>query len=107
MTTGNSNLWIVVSQQLGELGRDESRPVIVQWRWCYHLPNLAVWLVAMSALVVSKISTVRRDWLIVIALVLSFVLWQMDGFGVLAAVLTIAWIFIWFTSPRRAPSYLD
>ncbi len=107
MTTGNSDLWIVVSQQLGDLGRDESRPAIIQWRWYYHLPNLAVWLAAVSALVVSKLSTVRRDWLIVIALVLSFVLWQMDGFGVLAGVLAIAWIFVWFTTPRRAPSYLD
>ncbi len=107
MTTGNSELRVVVSHQLGELGPSESKPAIVQWRWYYHLPNLAVWLAAISALVVSKVSEVRRDWLIVIALVLSFVLWQMDGFGILVGALALVWIFVWLTTPRRAPSYLD
>ena len=107
MTTGNSELRIVVSQQLGELGPSESKPAIIYWRWYYHLPSLAVWLAAIVTLLVSKVSKVRRDWLIVIALVLSFVLWQMDGMGVLAAVLAVVWIFVWLTGPRRAPSYLD
>ena len=68
-----------------------------------NLPNLAVWLAAVSALVVTKVSNTRRDWLVVIALVLSFVLWQMEGFGVLVAILALAWIVVWMTSPRRTP----
>ncbi len=92
-----------MSQPLGKLGRNESAPTIVNWRWYYHLPNLAVWLVAVTALVVTKVSNTRRDWLVVIALVLSFVLWQMEGFGVLVAILALAWIVVWMTSPRRTP----
>ena len=107
MTTGNSELRIVVSQQLGELGPGESKPAIVQWRWYYHLPSLAVWLAAIVALLVLKGSKVRRDWLIVIALALSFVVWLMDGVGILVGVLAIVWIFVWLTGPPRAPSYLD
>jgi hypothetical protein len=107
LTTGNSELRIVVSQQLGELGPSESKPAAIHWRWYYHLPSLSVWLAAIAALIVSKLSKVRRDWLILIALVLSFVVWQMDGVGILVAVLAIVWIFVWLTGPRRAPSYLD
>jgi len=67
---------------------------------------LAIWLAAIAALVVSIASDTRRDWLIVVALVLSFILWQIEGFSILIAVLAIIWIVVWITSPRRGPSYL-
>jgi hypothetical protein len=89
------------------VGPSDSPPAIVHWRWYYHLPNLALWLAAIAALGVSRVSGARRDWLVIAALVLTFILWQMEGFSILVAVLAITWIVVWVTSPRRSPSYLD
>ena len=100
LTTGNSEIRVVVSQQLGEVGPNDSPPAIVPWRWHYHLPNVALWLAAIVALIASRAAAARRDWLIVVALVLSFILWQMEGFSILIAVLAV----VWMTGARQNPS---
>ncbi len=105
MTTGDGQLHVVVTQQLGELGSGESEPAIVSWRWRYVLPSLGLWLTALLVLVVSYVVGKRQqDWPVVICIVLSFILFQMEGASILVATLIAALIVVWLIRRRQIPS---
>jgi hypothetical protein len=95
LTTGSDQLSIVASQELGDLGPSEGAPVSFQWRWYYHAPSVGLWVLIVFLLVLLKRTHTARAWLILIALVLAVVLWQMEGFSPLFVSLGAAWIIIW------------
>lgn len=76
LLTPSGELGVVVSQGLGDLGPGQTAPGYVEWRWYYHLPPLAVWLLVAILLIVVKENRNWRAWLILIpALLLNMVIW--------------------------------
>jgi hypothetical protein len=106
-SVGDDELRIVASQDLGELGRRESAPVLFHWRWYYHVPALPLWAMVLLLLVVPKANRHRQAWLIFIPLGLVLMVWRMpatlfsmpDGatetLGALLVSGTMAWSMVW------------
>ena len=104
----------MATQDLGKLGPSQGKPVGVTWRWWYHLPYLALWMILGLALIVPKANRHRQAWLILIPFFLVLALWQMPVrlismpsssagfFGVLAMSLAMAWTVVWLLGHRLA-----
>ena len=74
---GNASLSVVATRDLGGLGPNETQPVTVQWRWYYHLPDLAIWILIAALLVFVKENQNRQAWTILIpAILLTTVIWS-------------------------------
>lgn len=73
---GNSELRIVVSQEIGQLGRKEGTPVLFQWHWYYHAGMAPLWALIVLLLVIPKANRTRQAWLIIIPLAVVMLLWH-------------------------------
>lgn len=65
----------MASQELGELGPKQSKPVIVNWRWYYNLYGLAVWIVLVLALVTVRVHRSPQALLVLLPLIIVNLLW--------------------------------
>ena len=97
---------IVTTQELGDLGPGESAPTVFPWRWSYQAPSLALWLLILVLLVLSR---GNRRWQAVPP-VLTIVLLMLEGLSPLFGWLVMAWIIVWLASRwlpgRQAPDAL-
>ena len=59
LTLGNADLTITSSQELGELGGGKGEPVVLPWRWYYHLPSLALF---WGLLAIPLLAKENRRW---------------------------------------------
>jgi membrane-bound ClpP family serine protease len=85
----------VAYQELGDLGTSQSPPALFPWHWYYHAPSAGLWILIVLLLFLVKRTHTARPWVILIALVLAIVLWQMEGFSPLLVSLGVAGIIIW------------
>jgi len=88
-------LRIVTTQELGDLGPGQSAPTVFPWRWHYQAPSLALWLLILGLLVVSKVNRKWQGRLTVIPLALTVVLLMLEGLSPLFGWLVMAWIIVW------------
>jgi hypothetical protein len=85
-------LKIVASQDLGELGDKEGKPVVYDWKWYYNLPGLGLWIVLAAALVFVRENRDRRVLGILLPLGILNLVWS--GFiGVLGGDSRVAGMF--------------
>jgi hypothetical protein len=75
---GNASLRLVATRELGDLGTSESEPVVIQWRWYYHLPSMAIWIMVAGLLVLVR---ENRNWqaatILVPAVLLAGIAWPL------------------------------
>jgi hypothetical protein len=122
LSIGNAPLSVVATRDLGGLGPNETPPVLVDWRWYYHLPGLAIWILVAGLLVLVKENRNWQAWTILIpALLLTKVAWPLIDHSAPAAVHSIycfafsgteadipfnfligAWTAIWLMAPWLA-----
>jgi len=75
---GNGPLSVVAARDLGELGPSETPPVTVEWRWYYHVPELAIWILVGALLVFVKENRNWQAWTILIpAILLTTIIWPL------------------------------
>ncbi len=110
MTIGNGRLTIVALQNLGARGLQSSPPLVVDWRWYYHLP-VAFWTLALPPLVLLKENRRRQAWVILIALVAVMLggrllagLFSMppgpaESFCMFLTTFATAWTIVWLLGP--------
>ena len=101
----------MVSHNLGELGAEEGKPVLVQWRWFDSKPTLPLWVALLLLLVVPKKNHKWQAWLILVVplgavslrlfyLVPSFgSSAQFDLLIQLIVTFAIAWAAVWLLAP--------
>jgi hypothetical protein len=111
MTAGTGRMRIVASENLGELGRAESEPVLLNWRWYHYVPGLPPWIVLGLLLVLPRHNRNRQAWLILILPLLVAAFWQLIlaalpepsaelGFAAsFVTALAIAWASMWLLGP--------
>jgi len=68
-------LKIVASQDIGEMGLKEVKPVIYDWNWYYNIPGLALWVVLLGAIVLVKANHNPHALLIALPLLAVNLLW--------------------------------
>ena len=69
---------MVATRDLGGLGPSETEPVLLEWRWYYHVPGLAIWVLVAALLVLVKDNRSRRAWTILMpAILLTTVVWPL------------------------------
>jgi hypothetical protein len=104
---GDGELRIVASQDIGQLGPRDGRPVVFRWRWYYHVPALPLWAIVLLLLIVPKANRRLEAWLILAPLGVVLLVWRMPavlfsmsdgstetlGFFVVSG--TLAWSMIW------------
>ena len=107
LTAGTGDLKVVASHKLGNLGAVESTPILVDWRWYYHVPSLLPWAVIVLLLVSVKENRNPQAWLILVPLVAVAVLGRMiprllflppsmaEAFGTFLTSLAAAWSAVW------------
>lgn len=66
---------IVASQDIGEIGPKEVKPVIYNWNWYYNIPGLALWVVLLGTIMLVKANHNPRALLIVLPLLAVNLLW--------------------------------
>ncbi len=75
---GNASLRLVATRELGDLGPSKTEPIVIEWRWYYHLPSLAIWIVVACLFVFVK---ENRNWqagtILVPAILLAGVGWPL------------------------------
>jgi len=69
-------LRFVSSSDIGDLGPSRGLDVVYDWKWCYSVSGLAVWLVLVLALIVPKANRNRRALLILVPLVFVNLIWM-------------------------------
>lgn len=114
MSVGDDELRIVASQSIGSSNPTQSTPVVLHWRWYYHIPALALWTLVFLTLVVPKANRHRQAWLILVPLGLVLLVWRMPltllsapdatveslGFYIVSG--TMAWSLVWLLGNRLA-----
>lgn len=105
---------IIASHDLLRQGLRSSQPVVVDWRWYYHLPALAFWALALPLLGVVKRNRHRQAWAILIAPLVVIVASRMltsllsvpsgpaEGFAMFLTTLATAWTIVWLLGPWLA-----
>lgn len=122
LTVLQGPLSIVASSDLGDLGPQESQPVVVEWQWYEHLPYFFGWLLILALLVVVRENRNGQAWTILIpSLLLYFVLWPWivrllglssrteEILGDPIQLLIVGWTAVWLLSPwlaRYRPSVI-
>ncbi len=88
-----------------------SKPVVVNWRWYYHLPSLAFWALALLPLFLKE-NRYRQTWAILIALMAVMVVSRMlnnlfstppavaETSGMFLTTLATAWTIVWLLGQR-------
>ena len=106
-TAGVGPLSIVVSQNLGHLGKKESSPVVVDWQWYYHVPSLGLWIVLAALLILVRSNHCFQAWLIVLPVLAVQLGWSMlarllslpaggaESFGGVLVALAASWAAVW------------
>jgi hypothetical protein len=114
LTIGNSELSIIASHDLPRQGLRTSKPVVVDWRWYYHLPALAFWALALPLLAVVKQNRQRQAWAILLAPLVVIVASRMltslfsvpsgpaETFAMFLTTLATAWTIVWLLGPWLA-----
>ena len=102
---------IVVSHNLGKLGAEEGKPVLVQWRWFDSKPTLPLWIALLLLLVVPKENRKWQAWLILVVPLGAVALrlfYFVPSFGssaqfdlMIQSIVTfaIAWAAVWLLAP--------
>ena len=113
----DGELRIVASQELGQLGRSDSAPVMFHWRWYYHTTTAPLWAAIILLLAVPRANRTRRAWLILIPSLFVLILWRvpitwLDFIGDPSHLLdwlivtwTMAWAIVWLISPWLTSRY--
>jgi hypothetical protein len=70
-------LKIVASQDLGELGDKEGKPVVYNWKWYYNLPGLGLWIILAAAFVFVRENRDRRALAILLPLGILNIAWSL------------------------------
>jgi lipopolysaccharide export LptBFGC system permease protein LptF len=104
LSTGSDELRIVAAEELGDLGPSEGAAVSFQWRWYYPAPSVGLWALLVFLLILVKRTHTARAWLILIAVVLAIILWQMEGLSPLFVSLGAAAIIVWLVGGAH-PTY--
>jgi MFS family permease len=101
----------VASHNLGKLGAEEGKPVLVQWRWFDSKPTLPLWIGLLLLLVVPKENRKWQAWLILMVPLLAVALrlfYFMPGLGSsagfdimiqLVVTFAIGWAAVWLLAP--------
>jgi MFS family permease len=100
-------LKIVASHNLGKLGAEEGKPVLVPWRWFYSQPTLPLWIALLLLLVVPKENRNWRAWLILVLplaalalrLAVSSASADIDLLMQLIVTFACAWASVWLLAP--------
>lgn len=102
---------IVASQDLGDQGRKESSPVVVQWRWYHHVPSLGLWAVLVALLFLVPANRCAQAWLIVLPVLAVQLGWSMfarllslpvslaENTGGVLVALAASWAAVWLVAP--------
>jgi len=111
-TVFHGPLSIVASAELGEMGRGQTRPILVDWQWYDQLAPYAGWVLLGVLLLVVKENRNRQALLVLIPfLLLSEIIWpwlvyflaslsvDTAQFGEPFQWLLVAWTALWLLSP--------
>ena len=99
---------IVTSQDLGALGAEAGKPVLVQWRWFNSKPTLGLWVALAVLLVVPRENRKWQAWLILVVPLFAAALRLIPSLGssagadaLIQGVVTfaIAWAAVWLLAP--------
>ncbi len=102
---------IVASHELGKVGAEEGKPVLVKWRWFDSKPTLPLWVGLFLLLVLPKENRKWQAWLILVLPLMAvalrlfyFVPWLGSdaGFDLLIQMIVtfaIAWAAVWLLAP--------
>ena len=102
---------IVASHNLGKLGAEEGKPVLVQWRWFDSKPTLPLWIALAVLLVVPKENRKWQAWLILVVPLMAVALrvfyfvpplGSSAGFDLMIQFIVtfaIAWAAVWLLTP--------
>ena len=102
---------ILASHNLGELGAEEGKPVLLQWSWFDSKPTLPLWIGLLLLLVVPKENRKWQAWLILVVPLLAAALrlfYLIPSLGssagadaLIQGVVTfaIAWAAVWLLAP--------
>ena len=100
---------ILASHDLPGQGLRTSEPVVVDWRWYYHLPSLAFWALALPFLGVVRQNRRPAAWAILIAPLLVIVAARMlaslsaaagaETMAMFLTTLATAWTIVWLLGP--------
>jgi hypothetical protein len=108
---GNAQLSIIASQDIGSLGPKQSAAVVVPWRWYYHCPSLALWLLLVGLLLVVKDNRRAPAWLILVPVLAVTVIWSLlarlvslpaesaESAGGFLVTLAASWAAVWLIAP--------
>jgi hypothetical protein len=69
-------LKIVASQDLGQLGSEEAKSVVYNWKWHYSAPAMLLWLILAGTIVLVKDNRSRYALLILIPLLTVNLFWS-------------------------------
>jgi hypothetical protein len=117
MTVGNCELKIIPYENLGELGRREGPPALVEWKWYYHLLSFAFWALVFLPPLVIKENRRWQAWTIFIPLLAVVVACHMlanlfsfppsaaQNFGTLVGSLACAWAVVWLWADWFSPRH--
>lgn len=101
----------MASHDLGELGAEEGKAALVQWRWLYSKPTLPLWVGLFLLLVLPKENRKWQAWLILVLPLLAAALrlfYFVPGFGSsagfdlsiqLIVTFAIGWAAVWLLAP--------
>ena len=101
----------MASHNLGKLGAEEGKPVLVQWRWFDSKPTLPLWIGLLLLLVVPKENHKWQAWLILVVPLTAVALRlfyfvpslgssaEFDLLIQLILTFAIAWAAVWLLAP--------
>ena len=124
MSAANGELSIVAYQELGEMGNAQGTATVIHWRWYYHVPTLALWVLILLLLVLVRGNHKFQAWLILLPPLAVAVVWRMiarllslppdmaepvgDALVSLAAAWAIVWLTgHWFAGRSRTAAYFS
>jgi hypothetical protein len=107
LSVGSDELKIVVSYDLGGLGAEVGKPLLVQWRWFDSKPTLLLWIGLLMLLILPQENRKWQAWLIMIVPLLAVALRLVvasDSVSVdlmiqLIVTFAIAWAAVWLLAP--------
>lgn len=123
---GDAPLRVVATRDLGQLGPGETQPVMVAWRWYFHVPEFVIWILVAALLVFVKENRNWQAWKILLpAILLTTVVWPLIVRSMPSAVFSLfcftsyeladfafnwligGWTAVWLVAPwlaRRRPA---
>ncbi len=114
---GDGELRIVAWQEIGQLGRRNSAPVLFHWRWYHYATTAPLWAAILLLLVLPRANRNRQAWLILVPLLLVLALWRVAILSIglfgreeifsswLVVTWTMAWAAVWLSGHRLRRRY--